>query len=523
MAGRWSVFNFGKQPNNLKKQEVPNRKIDASDRIIRWEVDGAGPKNRNNFPQQLVQNVYNSPAGGAALDIWQEFVEGDGFTDPLLNSLRVNKTETLSDIHGKIASDISLLWGFAVCIGYDAEGRKKEIHHVPFEETRLGIIQEDGEVKEIAHNPYFGIPQDKYAVDTKYYYPYNPDPVHVKEEMKRHVRLRQKNKVKYDYPGQIYWFSIERPLARVYPQPFYYAGINWFIIDYKIQQFHERNLDNNFLLSVLMNMFGDPDAPAGPESKDDDGNRKDQGETVGEVFNKHLRDSLAGAQNGGSVMVNWAQSEEEKADIQPFPTNSHHELFLTLQNITTDQISIATKVPPILMSIRQAGKLGDTQELLNSIRVMQGRTRRMRNILAAKYKILFQDFPNTKDISDYTIKNVNPFNVMPQWAINELTTQERRKYINEHFPIEIDEDLVVSRPGEAQPVTAADTNEHLKNLTGKQFQAIQRIVRKYNKGEITYEQASLMLKSGYGLDDEQVDIWLVSQDEEEKEEELTEQ
>lgn len=66
------------------------------------------------------------------------------------------------------------------------------------------------------------------------------------------------------------------------------------------------------------------------------------------------------------------------------------------------------------------------------------------------------------------------------------------------------------QPVEPQP----QINENFRNLTGKQLQGIQRIVRKYNKGELTEAQASDMLKQGFGMTDSQIAIWLVTPEEE---------
>jgi len=51
-------------------------------------------------------------------------------------------------------------------------------------------------------------------------------------------------------------------------------------------------------------------------------------------------------------------------------------------------------------------------------------------------------------------------------------------------------------------------NDSVKNLTGRQMQGIERIVRKYGKGELTEPQAKLMLQSGYGFSESEANIWL---------------
>ena len=60
----------------------------------------------------------------------------------------------------------------------------------------------------------------------------------------------------------------------------------------------------------------------------------------------------------------------------------------------------------------------------------------------------------------------------------------------------------------------------MRNMTGKQLQALQRVVRKYNKGEINEAQARMML-SGFGMSDEEINVWL-SVDVEEPVEEIQE-
>ena len=57
-----------------------------------------------------------------------------------------------------------------------------------------------------------------------------------------------------------------------------------------------------------------------------------------------------------------------------------------------------------------------------------------------------------------------------------------------------------------------EVNESVKNLTGRQMQGIERIVRKYGKGQLTEAQAKLMLKAGYGFSDEDASVWLTNEE-----------
>jgi hypothetical protein len=65
------------------------------------------------------------------------------------------------------------------------------------------------------------------------------------------------------------------------------------------------------------------------------------------------------------------------------------------------------------------------------------------------------------------------------------------------------------------PVQAEEVsiNENLKGLKGREYQALMRVIREYNKGKITRQQAIQMLKSGYGLNEEECNVWLGEEEE----------
>jgi hypothetical protein len=67
----------------------------------------------------------------------------------------------------------------------------------------------------------------------------------------------------------------------------------------------------------------------------------------------------------------------------------------------------------------------------------------------------------------------------------------------------------VTNPATPEP-TQAMINEHLKGMKGREWQNFQRIIREFNKGKITREQAAQMLKSAYGLGEEELATWLGS-------------
>ena len=266
---KFQFVNLIRPFKNLKKQPAPDNKLDKQEGIIKWQVKGG----KNNYPQQLIQNLNNSPSGSAALDVWTEYVVGDGLLDKVAGETPVNRTETLNDLHAKLAQDLTTMWGIAILIRYFPDGKPSSFQHLPFEETRLGI-PDGNNINRIYHNPYYGIPGAFDQKQTTMYYDYTAKPQDQVKQREAHnedkKNLDRDGEITNKYPGQVFWFSIEQPLARIYPQPFYYSSINWFQVDAEIQSFHERNIKNNLLLSVLINMYGDPSKPAGRQSDNKD-------------------------------------------------------------------------------------------------------------------------------------------------------------------------------------------------------------------------------------------------------------
>jgi len=66
---------------------------------------------------------------------------------------------------------------------------------------------------------------------------------------------------------------------------------------------------------------------------------------------------------------------------------------------------------------------------------------------------------------------------------------------------------------QAPAAPQAEVNEHIKKLSGREMQGFKRIIRDFNKGETTFDQAAQLLKTGYGLDEEQIKVWLINEEE----------
>jgi hypothetical protein len=94
-----------------------------------------------------------------------------------------------------------------------------------------------------------------------------------------------------------------------------------------------------------------------------------------------------------------------------------------------------------------------------------------------------------------------------------LTDKEKKDFVKKNVPGMSDiiqEEQQVVDPETGEPLTVEETqiNEKLTNLTGKQQIQLNRITRQFGKGEISADQAKLLLKQGFGFSDLDVNTWL---------------
>jgi DNA-binding MarR family transcriptional regulator len=163
---------------------------------------------------------------------------------------------------------------------------------------------------------------------------------------------------------------------------------------------------------------------------------------------------------------------------------------------------------PDLFGIAVPGQLGNRQQMRDSYEIFNNTYIRYKQMqLEGVFNMLGQYAGVTEelmlqptdpigiDFSESIIKEVAP----KEWILEKLGI-DPTKY---GMPIESEQ------PMAASPLSV---NEHIKGLKGREWQNMQRIIRDFNKGKITREQASSMLKGGYALSDEEVATWLGAED-----------
>jgi hypothetical protein len=392
----------------------------------------------DNFPLKLSKLVFDSPAASSCISVIADFIEGSGFSTEIGDKVINAQQQTLSELHHLVSESLAVYEGFALNIKYSPEGKITQMYFVPFENCRLGKPDSIGIISKIKYNPYFGTGEYTQK-STETYDLFNPDPAIIMKQMQESGK---------GYKGQILYWGSTRALSRFYPQPSYYSAKNWMEVDSRIGEYHVNNLRNGFLQSVVMKIVGDPNAPStqlDSTAFDSTNNVQESVQTTGEVFNTMMSENFSGTERVGNIMALWAMNKEEFPQLEAFPSGANAQVLDLLQNLTTKNITIATKVPAILANIHEGVSLGgDGNTISAAVKLMQQRAAKWQAILEQQYQKIF-DHWYQPIMDDIEITDYNPFpeeQVIDPLVWAELNPATKKKYIQDNTNIEIVEDVV---------------------------------------------------------------------------------
>lgn len=508
-------------PQDLKREKaVPEQKNWSEDTILYGEDDA--------LPLRIALAVEKSPAASSCTETVSQFIKGAGFSDPALMDLIVDEAgTTLWELHESLSDCLSLFEGFAVNFKYNPSGNIVQSYMLGFEGCRMTMPADNSPIiTHIKHNPYFGTNEWRRHY-TECYPVYNAETI--KAEMKAAQEREEEDKDYKGYPGQVYYYGKTSPIHRFYPVPRYWSAEKWIYIDGKVQESHSENLDNGWFQSVLMKIVGDPNAwSTNPRFVDSATGKSTK--TVGEEFADNMRDNFSGSKKMGGVMVQWGLNSASLPEIEAFPSTANADLFLALQDITTKNITIARRVPPILANISEGVSLGSGgSEMQKAVELMQSRCTAFQNQLMNFYnKVLLPGMgrKGTVQIQHFT-PITTPIEIDDKfWEV--LTQEEKRDFIRQNFPtIQLapapivapltadGEEPLLDEEGNPLPAEPPPTppSEAWANLSQANLNRCLSIAKKFLTGGLSYDLAKSRIMA-MGLTEEEADRFLLTKPEE---------
>ena len=438
--------------SEIKKTEFKSIQFQTASVPIFSEVLQRSPwvyyGENNLLPQYFIQLYDNCAIHKAVVTSKVNQIMGDGIVslnNPMAAINLINPKENVADVMRKCTLDFMLFGGFALNVIWTKDKKQiAEIYHLDFSRVRSGKLNDDDEIE-----TYF------YSADWRQIRKYPPEEYPTFNQEKG--------------GSQVYYYKSYQPSLTYYPIPDWSAGQRAIEIDIESKNFHMNNLRKGMVPSLWINY-----------------NNGIPGEEEQRTLVRALEAQYGGTDNAGQAIISFNESQEQSPVITQIPRNDNDTYYQTLNDDITRSILSAHRVSSAeLFGIATAGKLGAANEITEHSEYFR------KMVIMPFQNCLLPTFNKLVSLKfdTPTIFEIKPLSLFLVGDINEN-------------PKVIDKPVV---PVEAE---AQLINENIKGLKGREYQNLMRIVREYNKEKITRGQAVHMLMSGYGLTEEECNVYL---------------
>jgi len=426
----------------------------------------------NGYPQTFVNFVSQSANAYPTISRTAQFYKGMGFEG---EDLVVTPTGlTLKDVVSIMADDYAYFKAFSLHGNYDMNHDVSSINPMRIATLRYNEFDELNYASKIGYHPNFGLNAvEKKMITTmptrssiKWFDRFNPDKGIIAKQIKNCTGGLIGN-----YNGQILYHSDSGHSS--YPIPPLQAPINFVLSDIEnsilVRKETSTGFTNTYLLKTAL-------------SAEDEALLR-------------LEESIAMSQGsrGSGRVITFADLTPEEInstvleEIGSGGSGAKATIESSILTYELDQRVIigAYLIPPILAGVSlQNGMTG--VDLEDSYNVFNAITQPGRDLIEAQLNRMIQASVFRDKVGEIKIKPLS-------LKVEEEFAQEQAEGDQKLNP---DGTPIIESRVERNP------------LTGRQEQALMRVVRKYNKGQMNRAQAEDQLKNDLGLDMDRINTWL---------------
>ena len=377
--------------------------VTAPGRVTEAKAVFFGAENR--LPQAWLDTAMQSGTAYSCLEKRKSFLEGAGL--PLaLGLLPVPGTRhTAADLWSQLCSYGGGFRGVALLIRYAASGSIGEIHLLPFgavRKTTAGTF---------LFNAKFGRPGYRAAEDTEHY-PFDPDPATVSDVLGRAGKKKLNSKDKFGQPGQILYAYVAQAGEEDYPLPTGWAGRQDMETDTEYAKFDLEEVRNGFFPNTIITLIGNQNGRTVDEN----------GETEEDRSDDEIRDFTGnGTQPLGrkKVLVLDAATKELAPLVTTFDGGHNLEKLIAKRPAVAEAVCRHFGILPILIGLNTAGKLGQSQEIMNAVELTQDALTPLRALLL---RVMHLVMPGPA----WVVGNKRPISFLPPEVFKTLSPKEIR-------------------------------------------------------------------------------------------------
>lgn len=462
-----------------------------SGRYYRWG-------NLDNFPNTVIDSANDSGTARECIDKLEAFIAGEGIADENFLKGMANPKQTWGQLLEAINRQLAYFDAITLQVKFNAAGLPQRYYLLPVQYIRRrhdgDFIYREGLGDEPGYHMYRKT--DKVIPE----FGTNKTPQEIR-------KLIGQQKAKYgEQLGELlYIYTPGVGLNyQYYPIPKWTAGLNDINADAGLSLHEESQVANSFKAGVIVQTRPLDRTEILAGTQDDHGNG---GLTEFEVFENNMNAFCS--PDGSPIfhiesIVDYGNGQSAGATVTPL--NIQHQMDATEK--ATDRIGRKVcrlfGVPPVLCGFATAGKLGDNQEIVNNMELFNLTLKRKWALKERMFATLFPDVP----IENFETKPLNLFKFIPEKVIDKMTP----KQLNEVYELPEDEQGVAEQEsqiaGEATTQINREVNENLKQLTGRQQQQLDRIVRKFDNEKLTEAKAIMQLVGGFGFTEDEARAYL---------------
>lgn len=302
-----------------------------------------------------------------------------------------------------------------------------------------------------------------------------------------------------------------QPATRFYALPSYEGCRDSIELSYELGSYMLNSIKNG--LSPSLNISFNNGEPT-----------EEERETIYRTVNSLYK----GSSNAGKFILSFNKSKENATTIEPIQVSNMSEIYSKLDEYASNQIIVGHGLPsPALGGVAIPGQLGGISgeiEVASELFFNQ--------VIAPSQLQIEEVMQELLEVNGFDlkvwIKDSQPvsFQYDDTTLMSIMTIDEMRLRINlpalsdfdkKNLAINITNPQGLISQTEQKTVQPAATegmsneipiNENIKNLSAKQHQQMLRIIRQYNKEQITKQTATILLKTGLGLSDEDINAML---------------
>jgi ribosomal protein S25 len=419
----------------------------------------------NDYPQYLLDLFNKSAKHNAIIRGKVNYIVGNGWAGEQAIVQKVNREETLNDLTKKVALDLELFGGAYIQVIWSVMGEQ---------------------VAELWHCDYTKIRTNK--DNTQFWYKDDWKLTRNQEKAEIYNAFNPKNPVGV----QILYVKEYRPGMNVYSLPGYFGALNYIESDVEVSKHVLGNAQTGFSASKLITL---PNGEPSPDEK----------RAVSRQF-----DNMYTGADGKKYLLAFVNDATRKPIVDDLGASdlTKEDFSRVDELIQTNIFSGHQITSPDLFGIAVPGQLGNRQQMRDSYEIFNNTYVRYKQMqIEGVFNMLGQYAGVTEELK---LQPVDPIGI--DFSESVILQVAPKEWILEKLGIDPTQYGIVAETEQPMAASPLSVNEHIKGLKGREWQNMQRIIRDFNKGKITREQASSMLKGGYALSDEEVATWLGSEE-----------